>query len=171
VTAEYQTFLKVLPTRWRRKPSTIDMEWNYATVTLCIDKQSATFRTAQSTSLTVTFRRRPRLVAGIEWWTVVLLERRPFQSGYLELENGEPYYDTISAFSHRCCGKPTTHCNKSNVSVDPLQEKHRPRRNLRPALPRPANQQCIYCRLWLPYRYCLKGILSYKRRNWHIGSK
>ena len=53
----------------------------------------------------------------------------------------------------------------------PTTGEARSRSNLRPALPRPANQQCIYCRLWLPYKYCLKGILSYKRRNWHIGSK
>ena len=31
-----QTFLRVLATRWRRKPAGIDMERNYVTVTLCI---------------------------------------------------------------------------------------------------------------------------------------
>jgi len=31
-----ETFLRVLPTKWRRKPAGIDMELNYATVTLCI---------------------------------------------------------------------------------------------------------------------------------------
>ena len=31
-----QTFIRALPTRWRRKPADIDMELNYATVTLCI---------------------------------------------------------------------------------------------------------------------------------------
>jgi len=30
------TFLRVLPTRWLRKPAGIDTERNYATVTLCI---------------------------------------------------------------------------------------------------------------------------------------
>jgi len=30
------TFLRVLPTRCRRKPAGIDMEQNYVTVTLCI---------------------------------------------------------------------------------------------------------------------------------------
>jgi len=36
VTVEYQTFLRVLPTKRRRKPAGIDMERNYVTVTLCI---------------------------------------------------------------------------------------------------------------------------------------
>jgi len=36
MTSEKQTFLKVLPTRWRRKPAGTDMERNYVTVTLCI---------------------------------------------------------------------------------------------------------------------------------------
>jgi len=31
-----RTFLRVLPTRWRRQPAGIDMERNYVTVTLCI---------------------------------------------------------------------------------------------------------------------------------------
>jgi len=31
-----ETFLRVLPTRWRRKPAGIDMERNYVIVTLCI---------------------------------------------------------------------------------------------------------------------------------------
>jgi len=31
-----KTFLRVLPTRWRRKPAGIDMERNYVTVNLCI---------------------------------------------------------------------------------------------------------------------------------------
>jgi len=35
VTAEWQTFLRVLPTRWRRKPAGIDTERNYVNVTLC----------------------------------------------------------------------------------------------------------------------------------------
>ena len=33
---EWQTFLRVLPTRWRRKPGSIDIERHYLTVTLCI---------------------------------------------------------------------------------------------------------------------------------------
>jgi len=36
VTAEQQTFLRVLPTRWRRKPAGIDMEQNNVIVILCI---------------------------------------------------------------------------------------------------------------------------------------
>jgi len=36
VTAEQQTFLRVLPTRWRREPAVIDMERIYVTATLCI---------------------------------------------------------------------------------------------------------------------------------------
>jgi len=35
VTAE-QEFVRVLPTRWRRKPAGIDMEQNNVTVALCI---------------------------------------------------------------------------------------------------------------------------------------
>ena len=35
-TSDRQIFLRVLPTRWRRKPVGIDMERNYVTVTLCI---------------------------------------------------------------------------------------------------------------------------------------
>ena len=35
VTAEWQTFLRVLPTRWRRKPAGIDTERNYVNVTVC----------------------------------------------------------------------------------------------------------------------------------------
>jgi len=35
VTVEERTFLRVLPTRWRRKPAGIDTERNYVTVTLC----------------------------------------------------------------------------------------------------------------------------------------
>jgi len=31
-----KTFMRVLPTRWRRKPAGIDMERNYVTVTLSI---------------------------------------------------------------------------------------------------------------------------------------
>jgi len=31
-----QTFLRALPTRWRRKPAGIDVELNYVTVILCI---------------------------------------------------------------------------------------------------------------------------------------
>jgi len=31
-----KTFIRVLPTRWRQKSTGIDMEQNYATVTLCI---------------------------------------------------------------------------------------------------------------------------------------
>ena len=30
------TFIRVLPTKWRRKPAGIDVQRNYATVTLCI---------------------------------------------------------------------------------------------------------------------------------------
>ena len=33
---QWQTFLGVLPTRWRRKPAGTDMDRNYVTVTLCI---------------------------------------------------------------------------------------------------------------------------------------
>jgi len=36
VTSEYETFQRILPTRWRRKPVGIDMERNSVTVTLCI---------------------------------------------------------------------------------------------------------------------------------------
>jgi len=32
--SQWQTYLRVLPTRWRRKPSGIDMNQNYVTVTL-----------------------------------------------------------------------------------------------------------------------------------------
>ena len=39
VTSEEQTFLKVLPTRWRWKRAGIDMERNYVTVTLCIESR------------------------------------------------------------------------------------------------------------------------------------
>ena len=42
VTAEYETFLRVLPTRWRRKPAGIDMERNYVTVALCIQTVKVT---------------------------------------------------------------------------------------------------------------------------------
>ena len=42
MTAEQQTFLRVLPTRWRRIPAGIDMERNYVTVTLCISSRSHT---------------------------------------------------------------------------------------------------------------------------------
>jgi len=34
VTTEYQIFLGVLPTRWRRKPAGVDTERNYVIVTL-----------------------------------------------------------------------------------------------------------------------------------------
>jgi len=34
--SQKQIFLGVLPTRWRRKPTEIDMEENYVTVILCI---------------------------------------------------------------------------------------------------------------------------------------
>jgi len=37
---QQQTFLRVLPTRWRRKPSRIDMNRNYVTTTLCISYDS-----------------------------------------------------------------------------------------------------------------------------------
>ena len=33
---QQQIFLRVLPTTWRRKPAGIDMERNYASITLCI---------------------------------------------------------------------------------------------------------------------------------------
>ena len=36
--SQWQTFLRVLPTRWRQKSTGIDMEQNYVTVTLCIDE-------------------------------------------------------------------------------------------------------------------------------------
>jgi len=36
VMSEQQTFLRVLPTRWRRKPAGIDTERNYVIVTVCI---------------------------------------------------------------------------------------------------------------------------------------
>ena len=36
MTSELQTFLRVLPRRWWRKPVGIDMERNYVTVTACI---------------------------------------------------------------------------------------------------------------------------------------
>jgi len=36
VTAEQQTFLRVLPRGWQRNPAGIDMERNYVTVTLCV---------------------------------------------------------------------------------------------------------------------------------------
>jgi len=35
VTAQQKAFLRVLPTKWRRKPAVIDMERNYVSVT-CI---------------------------------------------------------------------------------------------------------------------------------------
>ena len=35
--SQWQTCLRVLPTRWRQKSTGIDMEQNYATVTLCIN--------------------------------------------------------------------------------------------------------------------------------------
>ena len=34
--SQRQIFLRVLPTRWRQKSSSIDMEQNYITVNLCI---------------------------------------------------------------------------------------------------------------------------------------
>ena len=34
--SQWQTFLGVLPTRWRRKPAGTDVDRNYVTVTLCI---------------------------------------------------------------------------------------------------------------------------------------
>ena len=34
--SQWQTCLRVLPTRWRQKSTDIDMEQNYVTVTLCI---------------------------------------------------------------------------------------------------------------------------------------
>jgi len=36
--SQRQTFITVLPTRWRQKSTSIDMEQNYATVTLCISR-------------------------------------------------------------------------------------------------------------------------------------
>ena len=36
--SEQRTFIRVLLTRWRRKPAGIDVERNYVTVTLCIDR-------------------------------------------------------------------------------------------------------------------------------------
>jgi len=38
MTSEYQTFLRVFPTKWRQKPVGIDMERNYVTVTLCMEE-------------------------------------------------------------------------------------------------------------------------------------
>ena len=38
MTSEKETFIRVLPARWRRKPAGIDMERNYVTVT--IDRQA-----------------------------------------------------------------------------------------------------------------------------------
>ena len=32
--------MKVLPTKWQRKPAGVDMERNYVTVTLCIEVMS-----------------------------------------------------------------------------------------------------------------------------------
>ena len=34
--SQLQTFLGVLPTRWRHKSTGIDMEQNYVTITLCV---------------------------------------------------------------------------------------------------------------------------------------
>ena len=36
VISQKRTFIRVLPTRWLRKPAGIDMERNYVTVTLCV---------------------------------------------------------------------------------------------------------------------------------------
>jgi len=41
ISATSQRFLSVLPTRWRRNTADIDMEQNYATVTLCISEVMA----------------------------------------------------------------------------------------------------------------------------------
>ena len=38
--SQWQTFLRVLLTRWRRKPAGIDMNRNYVTVVLCCFKKS-----------------------------------------------------------------------------------------------------------------------------------
>jgi len=40
VMSQWQTFLSVLPTRWRRKPARIDTDRNYVTVTSCIGNES-----------------------------------------------------------------------------------------------------------------------------------
>jgi len=36
VISQQRTFVRVLPTRWRRKAAGTDVERNYVTVTLCI---------------------------------------------------------------------------------------------------------------------------------------
>ena len=36
VISQQRTFVRVLPTRWRRKPAGTDVERNYFTVALCI---------------------------------------------------------------------------------------------------------------------------------------
>ena len=36
VISQERTFIRVLPTRWRRKPAGTDVERNYVTVSLCI---------------------------------------------------------------------------------------------------------------------------------------
>ena len=44
MTTELQTFIRVLPTRWRQKPAGIDMERNYVTATLCIPHNASAAR-------------------------------------------------------------------------------------------------------------------------------
>jgi len=64
VTAEQQTLLlRVLPTRWRRKPAGIDTERNYVTVSLCIFPRFHVYaicaRRPQRRSMRIIGRRRP----------------------------------------------------------------------------------------------------------------
>jgi len=41
--SQRQTYMRVLPTRWRQKSTGTDMEQNYVTVTLCIEKRRMIF--------------------------------------------------------------------------------------------------------------------------------
>jgi len=56
--AKQQTFLRVLPTRWRQKTAGIDMDRNYVTVTLCIWQTAAILRIEKLLllSISLTFR-------------------------------------------------------------------------------------------------------------------
>jgi len=49
LTAEQQTFRRVLPTRWRRKPAGIGTERNYVTVALCIEVKYTVFEQGHGT--------------------------------------------------------------------------------------------------------------------------
>jgi len=95
--SHWQTLVRVLPTRWRRKPASIDMERNYVIVTLCIENTAkAAYATSRKTVTGIAFQ-----VAGPDMSRVaVVLSRRT------KMTADDTHVDTILPHTRIqwCCG-------------------------------------------------------------------